>query len=104
MLGFVVLVTGFGCLGAAISYAIHPTEGKLSLIRPLTLAGVFAALCSTAAGLAMALKRAAESGGGPKSAEVLMAGLAEACVPLFVAFGFLAVGWVLVAVGLRRQV
>jgi hypothetical protein len=59
LMGFVVLVSGAGCLGTAIAYAIHPTEQKLSMIRPLTVASVFGAICSTAAGFAMALKRAA---------------------------------------------
>ena len=31
------------------------------------------------------------------------AGLSEACVPLFVAFAFLAVSWLLVALGLHRR-
>ena len=34
---------------------------------------------------------------------VLVAGLSEAFIPIFVAFAFLAVAWLLVAMGLRRS-
>lgn len=104
LMGFVVLVAGVGGLGTAVAYAIRPTEGKLALIRPLSLAGMFAAVCSSAVGFAMTLKRAAGTGVNPESMRVMLAGLAESWVPLFVAFAFLAVAWLLVAVGLRRQV
>lgn len=104
LMGFVILVAGAGGLGMAIAYAVRPTEGKLALIRPLTLAGIFAAVCSSTVGFATALKRAADAGVNPESMRVLLAGLAEAWVPLFAAFAFLSVAWLLVAVGLRRQV
>jgi hypothetical protein len=104
LMGFVILVAGVGGLGTAISYAVRPTERKLALIRPLSLASVFAAVCSSAAGFAAALKGAADQWGNPKSIEVMVAGLSEAWIPLFVAFAFLAVAWLLVAAGLRRQV
>ena len=104
LMGFVVLVAGVGGLGTALSYAMRPTERKLALIRPLTLAGMFAAVCSSSVGFAMALSGAADAGVNPESMKRLLAGLAEAWVPLFVAFAFLAVAWLLVALGLRRQV
>ena len=104
LMGFVILVAGGGGLGMAVAYAIRPTERKLALIRPLSLAGIFAAVCSSAVGFATALKGAADAGVNPDSMRVLLAGLAESWVPLFVAFALLAVAWLLVAVGLRRQI
>jgi hypothetical protein len=104
LMGFVILVAGAGGLGTAVAYAIRPTERKLALIRPLSLAGIFAAICSSAVGFATALKGAAGKGVNPESMQVMLAGLSEAWIPLFVAFAFLAVAWLLVAVGLRRQV
>lgn len=104
MLGFVVLVAGVGGLGTAVAYAIRPTESKLALMRPITLAGIFAAVCSTSAGFAVALSNAADSGVKPETMQRLLAGLAEAWVPLFVAFALLSVAWLFVALGLRRQV
>jgi hypothetical protein len=104
LMGFVILVSGVGALGMAIAYAIKPTESRLALMRPLSLASIFAALCSWAAGLATVLSGLAASGRGPIDWAAVSAGLAECMVPVFVAFGFLAVAWLLVAAGLRRQV
>jgi hypothetical protein len=104
LMAFVILVAGVGGLGTAVAYAIRPTERKLALIRSLSLAGIFAAVCSSAVGFATALKGPADAGVNPESMRVMLAGLAESWIPLFVAFAFLAVAWLLVAVGLRRQV
>lgn len=103
LMGFVILVSGVCGLGTAIAYAIRPTERRLMLMRPLSLAGVFAAVCSSSVGVATALKGAADGGVSTESLRVMVAGLAEAAIPLFVAFAFLAVAWLAVALGLRRQ-
>ncbi len=102
MVGFVVLVS-MGALGTAIAYAVRPTERKLGLMRPLTLASVFAAACSTAAGMAVALKHAADEKLAGDSPWVMVAGFTEALVPAILACAFLAVAWLLVTFGLRRQ-
>jgi hypothetical protein len=106
LMGFVIAVSGVGALGMAIAYVTRPTERKLALMRPLSLASIFAAVCSWAAGLAAVLRGLAAS--GPRYDRIDMsavfAGLSECMAPLFVAFAFLAVAWLLVAVGLRRQV
>jgi hypothetical protein len=103
LMGFVILVSGVGALGTAIAYALRPTERKLMLMRPLTLASVFAAVCSSSVGMATALKYAADAELEGKAVPVMVAGLSEALIPLFVAFAFLAVAWLLVVVGLRKQ-
>jgi len=83
-------------------YAIRPTEARLALVRPLSLAGLFAALTGFTLGLMNMLRISAVSNVPLASPPQLM-GLAEAFVPLFVAFGSLTVCWLLVALGLRRQ-
>ena len=103
LMGFVIAVSGVGVLGTAIAYAAKPTERTLELLRPLSLAAIFAALCSFSVGTATALKHGAEGGPGGEAAQRLMAGLSEACVPPFVAFAFLAVAWLLVVLGMRRR-
>jgi hypothetical protein len=103
LMGFVILVAGGGGLGMAIAYAVRPTERKLALIRPLSLAGILAALCSFAVGVATALKGPADAGINPESLRLMIAGLSESFIPPFVAFAFLAVAWLLVAAGMRRQ-
>ena len=102
LMGFLLLVSGAGVV-AAVAYAIRPSERRLMLMRPLSLAAVFAALCSCSVGVAMALKAAADAGMTPESVRVMTAGLSEATVPLFVAFALLSVAWLAVTIGLRRQ-
>jgi len=103
LMGFVIAVSGIGVLGTAIAYAAKPAERTLELLRPLSLAAIFAALCSLSVGVAAALKGAAMGGPGGESTAVLLAGLSEACIPPFVAFAFLAVAWLLVVLGMRRR-
>lgn len=104
LMGFVILVGGAGVFGTAVAYAIRPTEQKLMLMRPLSLAAIFAAICSSSVGMATALRGAGETKvWSPDSAGVLLMGLGESLIPPFVAFAFLAVAWLLVAAGMRRQ-
>jgi hypothetical protein len=102
LMGFVILVSGVGALGTGIAYALRPTEQKLLLMRPLSLASIFAAVCSFSVGTATALKHAADARLSGDSVAVMVAGVSEAFIPLFVAFAFLAVAWLLVALRLRR--
>jgi hypothetical protein len=105
LMGFVILVAGVGVFGTSIAYAVRPTERKLVLMRPLTLAAIFAAICSSSVGVATALKFAgAAAGSDPKHTGVMLMGLSESLIPPFVAFAFLAVSWLLVTVGMKRQV
>jgi len=103
LMGFVILVSGVGGLGMGIAYAIRPTERRLALMRPLSLASIFAAICSSSVGFATALKGGADAGLTPDGVRVMVAGLSESFIPPFVAFAFLAVAWLLVAAGMRRQ-
>jgi len=104
LMGFVILVAGVGGLGTAIAYLISPTERKLALMRPLSLAGIFAAVCSFSVGVATALSGLADAGAPTAEAvQMMVAGLAEAFIPLFAAFAFLSVAWLLVAAGMRRS-
>jgi hypothetical protein len=106
LMGFVILVGGVGVLGTAIAYAVRPTEQKLMLMRPLSLAAIFAAICSSSVGFATVLQGAAATtesvGWSANGYGHLMMGVAECFIPPFVAFAFLAVAWLLVAVGMRR--
>jgi hypothetical protein len=86
-------------MGAA--YAFRPSEARLALMRPLSLAGLFGALCGVTSGVVSALRYAGVEQVPPGS-PVFLIGLAESLVPLFVAFGSLTIGWLLVALGLRR--
>lgn len=89
-------------LALSVAYAVAPTERRLALMRPLSLATLFAAISSSVLGLLNVLSgigigRMALSSGVPAI------GLAEALVPLFVGCGCLAVAWVAIAVGMWRR-
>lgn len=86
----------------AIGYAIRPTERWLGLMRPLTLAAIFAAIANTFLGLANAFQGLARiKPGDAPGVQFVM--LAEVSVVPFVSFASLAIGWLCVAIGMRRS-
>jgi hypothetical protein len=86
-----------------ISYAIWPSESRLALMRPLSLAGIFSALTGFALGLINSLVHLGNHPAPLAGDRVWMFGLAESIVTLAVGFGCLTVGWLCVALGMRRQ-
>jgi len=89
-------------LAAGVAYLIRPTEQRLALMRPISLAGIFSGLTGAVLGLINALRWFAT--GNPSPTPRLMAvGIAESLVTLFVAFGCLTVAWLCVALGMRRN-
>jgi hypothetical protein len=102
ILALLSIVLGLLPLGAGIAYAVRPTEQRLALLRPLSLAGIFAGLTGLVAG-GISLLRFIAVSETPVQPRLLALGLAESLVPLFVAFGCLAIGWLCAAIGLRRH-
>jgi hypothetical protein len=95
---------GFAPLLMSIVYVLRPSDRNLALMRPLSLAGLFGALCGVIAGFIAALR------GFGVTVEVtdrtyhsMVIGFAEALVPVFVCFGCLTIAWLLVALGMRRS-
>ena len=89
-------------LAMGIVYAIWPNELRLALMRPLSLATIFAAITGTTVGVlnvfrAMGVNQAAFP------LRVAWIGFAEALVPIFFGFGCLTVAWLCLAVGLWRR-
>jgi len=99
------LIVSLAPLIAGILYAVRPTERKLALMRPLSLAGIFAAVSSLLLGLANAL----EAIGAPKAPDATAnfppaaRMLAEALIPSFVGFACLTVAWLCVAASIRKS-
>jgi hypothetical protein len=91
-------------LAVAAAYMFRPTDRLLSLMRPLTLATIFAALNTFCSGLANMLRllpvRHLPNG---YDVDWFTHGLSEGVTPLFVAFGFLAAAWLCVALGMYRH-
>jgi hypothetical protein len=95
---------GFAPLLMAIVYIIRPTERNLALMRPVSLTGIFGALCGVVAGFIVVLRSFGITVDvTPRTYSVMAIGFAEALVPVFVCFGCLTVAWLLVALGMRRS-
>jgi hypothetical protein len=96
---FVAVVTA----GFAVASAIRPSERRLALIRPLSVATIFAGLCSFAIGLTNVFVGLSSVEGLTEPAwRAMTAGTAESLVMLVVTFGCLTLTWLCVAVALRR--
>jgi hypothetical protein len=86
---------------AGIAYLVSPSERRLALIRPISLAALFSGLAGLMLGFINMLK-------GVWSAEaevnwrIIAVGGAESLVPLTLAFGALTFTWLCVAIGMRR--
>jgi hypothetical protein len=85
-----------------LAFAFRPSERWLALMRPLSLAAIFAAISNTMLGLVNTLLYVS-SRPGPFSPNVLTAQLAETLAIPFVAFGCLTIAWLGVAAGMRKQ-
>lgn len=87
----------------AIIYALRPTERHLALMRPLSLAGLFAAAAGTVLGFINCLMPLWRRGFTNEAFTIVAVGAAEALVPVFVGFAALTAAWLLVAVGMGRS-
>lgn len=84
-------------------YAVRPTERRLALMRPLSLAAIFAAVAGAVSGIASVLRGiAATPELTSRSYSSIATGLSEALAPVFVGFGCLTVAWLLVTLGMRK--
>jgi hypothetical protein len=91
-------------LVVGLAYMLRPSDRLLELLRPLSLATIFAAIQTLLSGLAgVGRHLAALHAADGWNVDRLAHGLTEAITPMFVAFGFLAAAWLCVAVGMRRQ-
>ena len=98
------LIIGLLPLVMAIAYAASPTERRLALMRPLSLAAIFGALAGVFNGFIAVLRNISAAGtldAVPWQRVALWAG--EALVSVFFGFACLTVAWLLVALGMRRM-
>jgi hypothetical protein len=95
------LLVGFVPLGVATLYVLRPLERTLSLMRPVSLAAIFAGVCGIVIGF-IAILQGLSVSPNPDWRPVYR-GTSEALVPAFVNFGLLSASWLLVAVGMWRR-
>ena len=103
LIGLFSIVLTVTPLVMAIAYAARPSERRLALMRPLSLAGLFAALTGTALGFINVLVGLGTRGFTAETYTISAIGSAEALVPLFLGFANLTVAWLLIASGMGRQ-
>jgi len=103
MVALLSIVVALFPVGLGVLYAARPSEQLLGLLRPASLAAIFAGLSGMLSGFVTILRGIAATE-SPIPFRRVAEGSAEALVPLFIAFGCLTVAWLCVAVGLRRQV
>jgi hypothetical protein len=103
LFALLTLILGFVPLVMAAVYVIRPTERHLALMRPLSLAGLFAALAGGVLGFINVLRFVWTRELTAETYRVMAVGASESLVSMFVGFASLAVAWLLVAVGMGRQ-
>ena len=86
----------------AAVYAWRPTESRLALLRPLSLATIFAALCSFSLGVAIVLNGLSATPDSTAWRTVAL-GASETFAGLFVSFGCLTITWLCVALGMGKR-
>ncbi len=88
----------------AVAYVVRPTDQRLALMRPLSLAGLFSALAAPSIGFINVLRGLGMSQQLPADGYHRIAlGAAESLVPMFVGFAALTGAWLLVAAGMARS-
>ena len=96
------LFVGILPLGFGLAYALRPTDQRLALLRPISLASIFSGLTGSLSG-AISVLRVVWITEGPVDTTNIAVGAAESLVPMMVAFAALTIAWLCAAVGLRRQ-
>jgi hypothetical protein len=98
------MVVPIAVFGLAVAYVFRPTERKLVLMRPVSLATIFATINGLLGGWIAVLGGIAATPDGHLPVSQVYLGIAESLTVGFVCFGLLAAAWLLVAVGMLRRV
>jgi hypothetical protein len=102
IVGKLGILIAFAPVVCAVLYAYKPTERRLALMRPLSLAAIFGGLTSFTSGVVAVASGIAATGDLSGTWRTMVLGGAETVVALFVTFGALTIAWLLVSLGMRR--
>ena len=97
------MVVAIVAFGVAVAFVFRPTEQKLALMRPVSLAAIFATVSGLLGGWIAVLASIPATPDGHLPVASLYRGIAESLAVGFVSFGLLAAAWMLVAVGALRR-
>jgi hypothetical protein len=103
LFGLLTIVLTFIPLAMAIAYVVRPSERRLALMRPLSLAGLFAGLTGGTLGFINTFMYLAKREFNVENYAITAVGAAESLVTLLLCFANLTVAWLLVAAGMGRQ-
>jgi hypothetical protein len=95
------IIVSFLPLIAAGNYLLRPSEQRLALMRPVSLAGIFAGLNGVSLGAINTLRGLWLE--PPRDMRIIWLGTAESIVPLYVSFSCLMLAWMLVSAGMWRK-
>ncbi len=103
IVGKLGMLISLGPVTMALLYAVKPSERRLALMRPLSLAALFGGLASFTSGIVAMLTGISDTGQfTPQTWRMMVLAGAETFVALFVAFASLTIAWLLVTLGMRR--
>jgi hypothetical protein len=88
-------------VAAGLAYVLSPSERRLAMVRPISLAALFSGLAGLTIGFINVLKGIWDAQAAVNW-HVVAVGTAESLVPLTLAFGALTFAWLCVAIGMRR--
>jgi len=97
------IMVAVAAFALAVGYAARPTDHKLVLLRPVSLAAIFATVSGLFGGWIAVLSGIAATADRQAAAPAIFRGIADSLTVGFVSFGLLAAGWLLVAVGMLRR-
>jgi len=97
------MAVSVGVFAVALMHVLRPTERKLALMRPLSLAAIFATLSGLLGGWIAVLGGIAATPSGQLRMDAVYGGIAATLTTGFVCFSFLAAAWVLIAAGMFRR-
>ena len=101
---FVILATAIPMLVVAVMFARNATPHRLSLIRALTTATVFASLAGVVTDLATCARNCVSIPELHKDlVDNLLWGFNESLAPASLGFSLITLTWILVAFGVRRM-
>jgi len=104
LFGKLTMAVAIFAFGLAAAYVFRPSEQKLVLMRPVSLAAIFATISGLLAGWIAVLGGIAATPDGHLPVPAMYLGIAESLTVGFVCFGLLAAAWLLVAVGMLRRI
>ena len=97
------MVVAVAAFALAVAYVFRPTVQKLALMRPVSLAAIFATVTGLLGGWIDILTGIAATPDGHLPSAALWQGIGASLITGFVCFGFLTAAWVLIAVGMYRR-